>query len=193
MSYDELLFEPTESKKKKSGKKKWVILLLLLLLITAAGVFVISGGLTLIFPGLAPGSQGSSPQGGGLVIDPNAGDYVAPELKEGEPGVAIPGWGSMTIPANTPVLDMVDFYNPEANAGLYYLTFKFCLLNSNGEISEVLWESQAVPPGKHIQKITMSRGLPAGTYDAVVHVQPYRMSDESPTNNANLKTKLIVI
>ena len=191
MAYDELLFEPTESKKKKSGKKKWVILLLLLLLITAAGVFVISGGLTLIFPGLAPGS-GSSPLGGGLVIDPNAGDYVAPEAPKQEQGVAIPGWGSMTIPANTQVLDMVDFHNPIANDGLYYLTFKFCLLNANGEISEVLWESQAVPPGKHIQKITMSRGLPAGTYDAVVHVQPYRMSDETPTNSANMKTTLIV-
>ena len=190
MAYDELLFESTYEKK-KSGKKKWVILLLLLLLIAAAGVFVISGGLTLIFPGLAPGS-GSSPLGGGLVIDPNAGDYVAPELKEGEQGVAIPGWGSMTIPANTQVLDMVDFHNPERNAGLYYLTFKLGLINSNGEISEVLWESQAVPPGKHIQKITMSRGLPAGTYDAVVHVQPYRMSDETPTNSANMKTKLIV-
>ena len=191
MSYDELLFEPTESKKKKSGKKKWVILLLLLLLITAAGVFVISGGLTLIFPGLAPGS-GSSPLGGGLVIDPNAGDYVAPEAPKQEQGVAIPGWGSMTIPANTQVLDMVDFYNPELNEGLYYLTFKFGLINSNGEITEVLWQSQAVPPGKHIQKITMSRGLPAGTYDAVVHVQPYRMSDETPTNSANMRTTLIV-
>lgn len=190
MNYDELLFESTEPKK-KSGKKKWVILLLLLLLIAAAGVFIISGGLTLIFPGLAPGS-GSSPLGGGLVIDPNAGDYVAPEAPKQEQGVAIPGWGSMTIPANTQVLDMVDFHNPIANDGLYYLTFKFCLLNANGEISEVLWESQAVPPGKHIQKITMSRGLPAGTYDAVVHVQPYRMSDETPTNSANMKTTLIV-
>ena len=189
MNYDELLFESTEPKK-KSGKKKWIILLLLLLLL-AAGVFVIAGGLTLIFPGLAPGS-GSSPLGGGLVIDPNAGHYVAPESPERAPGVAIPGWGSMTIPANTQVLDMVDFHNPIANDGLYYLTFKFCLLNANGEISEVLWESQAVPPGKHIQKITMSRGLPAGTYDAVIHVQPYRMSDETPTNSANMKTTLIV-
>ena len=190
MNYDELLFESTYEKK-KSGKKKWIVLLLLLLLIAAAGVFVISGGLTLIFPGLAPGS-GSSPLGGGLVIDPNAGDYVAPEAPKQEQGVAIPGWGSMTIPANTQVLDMVDFHNPIANDGLYYLTFKFCLLNANGEISEVLWESQAVPPGKHIQKITMSRGLPAGTYDAVIHVQPYRMSDETPTNSANMKTKLVV-
>ncbi|HJJ40712.1 MAG TPA: hypothetical protein O0X63_00910, partial [Methanocorpusculum sp.] len=95
-------------------------------------------------------------------------------------------------PANTQELNMVDFYNPIENDGLYYLTFKFCLLNANGDISEVLWESQAVPPGKHIQKITMSRGLPAGKYSAVVHVQPYRMSDETPTNNANLKTTLIV-
>ena len=190
MAYDELLFESTYEKK-RSGKKKWVVLLLVLLLIAVAGVFVISGGLTLIFPGLAPGS-GSSPLGGGLVIDPNAGDYVAPEAPKQEQGVAIPGWGSMTIPANTQVLDMVDFHNPIANDGLYYLTFKFCLLNANGEISEVLWESQAVPPGKHIQKITMSRGLPAGTYDAVVHVQPYRMSDQSPTNSANMRTTLIV-
>ena len=191
MSYDELLFESTEPKK-KSGKKKWIILLLLLLLIAAAGVFVISGGLTLIFPGLAPGS-GSSPLGGGLVIDPNAGDYVAPEAPKQEQGVAIPGWGSMTIPANTQVLTMVDFYNPDINDGLYYLTFKLGLINSNGEITEVLWQSQAVPPGKHIQKITLSRGLPAGTYDAVVHVQPYRMSDETPTNSADMKTKLIVV
>ncbi|MBQ1180334.1 MAG: hypothetical protein IIX51_07190 [Methanocorpusculum sp.] len=190
MAYDELQFESTYEKK-KSGKKKWIVLFLLLLLIAAAGVFVISGGLTLIFPGLAHGS-GSSPLGGGLVIDPNAGDYVAPEAPKQEQGVAIPGWGSMTIPANTQVLDMVDFHNPIANDGLYYLTFKFCLLNANGEISEVLWESQAVPPGKHIQKITMSRGLPAGTYDAVVHVQPYRMSDQSPTNSANMRTTLIV-
>jgi hypothetical protein len=125
MAYDELLFESTYEKK-KSGKKKWIVLFLLLLLIAAAGVFVISGGLTLIFPGLAHGS-GSSPLGGGLVIDPNAGDYVAPEAPKQEQGVAIPGWGSMTIPANTQVLDMVDFHNPIANDGLYYLTFKFCL------------------------------------------------------------------
>ena len=190
MNYDELLFEPTESKK-KSGKKKWIVLLLLLLLL-AAGVFVIAGGLTLIFPGLAPGS-GSSPLGGGLVIDPNAGDYVAPEAPKQEPGVAIPGWGSMTIPANTQVLDMVDFYNPIENDGLYYLTFTFGLVDSNGDITEVLWQSQAVPPGKHIQKITMSRGLPAGTYSATVYVQPYRMSDESPTNSADMRTKLTVI
>ena len=189
MNYDELLFESTEPKK-KSGKKKWIVLLLLLLLL-AAGVFIIAGGLTLIFPGLAPGS-GSSPLGGGLVIDPNAGDYVAPEAPESAPGVVIPGWGSMTIPANTQVLDIVDFYNPIENDGLYYLTFKLCLLNSKGDISEVLWESQAVPPGKHIQKITISRGLPAGSYSAVVHVQPYRMSDETPTNSANMRTTLIV-
>lgn len=190
MAYDEL-FEPTESKK-KSGKKKWIVLLLVLLL-AAAGVFVISGGLTLIFPGLAPDSQVSSPQGGGLVIDPNAGDYVAPAPVVAEQGVAIPGWGSMTIPANTRELTMVDFYNPDDNAGLYYLTFKLCLLDANGDVSEVLWESQAVPPGKHIQKITLSRGLPAGMYDAVIQVQPYRMSDESPTNNANMKTTLKVM
>lgn len=189
MNYDELLFESTEPKK-KSGKKKWIILLLLLLLL-AAGVFIISGGLTLIFPGLAPGS-GSSPLGGGLVIDPNAGDYEDLPIPEPEPGVVIPGWGVITIPANTRDITVVDFHNPVDNEGLYYLTFQLCLLDTQGRISEVLWESLAVPPGKHIQKITLSRELTAGTYDAVVHVQPYRMLDETPTNSANMKAKLIV-
>ena len=160
---------------RRSGKAKWIILLVLILAVVAAAL--------LIFQPWA----GDRPSGGGLIIDPNAGEYVDPTQTPVEPGVAIPGKGSITIPANQQTVS-VDFYNPDANDGLYYLTYKLSLADTG----EVLYESNAIPPGKHIQSITLSRALPAGTYDAVIHVQPYRISDETPTNNAEMETKLIV-
>ena len=131
--------------------------------------------------------------GVGLVVDPNAGEYVAPEVEEvPTQGVAIPGWSTITIPANTKEVT-VDFTNPIANKDLYYLTFELRLIDNSKKGYEVLYKSGLVEPGLHIQKITLSKGLAVGEYDAVVHVQPYRMNDEqTPTNNADMKTKLIV-
>ena len=162
---------------RRSGKAKWIILLVLILAVVAATL--------LIFQPWAGGEE--KPNGGGLIIDPNAGEYVDPSQTPVEPGVEIPGTSSITIPANQQTVS-VDFYNPEGNEGLYYLTFKLSLEDTG----EVLYESNAVPPGKHIQSITLNRALPAGSYSAVIHVQPYRMSDETPTNNADMKTTLIV-
>lgn len=123
------------------------------------------------------------------MIDPNAGEYVDPKQ---EPGVTIPGFGSMTIPANTKNLKGVNLYNPDKNAGYYYLTFTLSLLDENGEVSETLYESQLVPPGLYLQEITLSRGLASGKYKAVMFVQPYRIADISPTNNVDLKFTLNV-
>ena len=164
-----------------SGRAKWIILLVVIFAVIAA--FLIAHPWTWgdDTPTVTP------PPGGGLVIDSDAGDYVAPTQGVVAQGVAIPGWGSITIPANQQIVS-VDFYNPEANEGLYYLTYKLSLADTG----EVLYESNAIPPGKHIQSITLSRALPTGIYNAVIHVQPYSISDEMPTNNANLKTKLIV-
>ena len=136
-------------------------------------------------------------QGGvGLTIDENAGDYVAPAQKaaEAKPGVAIPGWGSFTFPPNTTELEgMVDFYNPEANDGYYYLTYELRLPDDSEQGYEVLYASQLIPPGKHIQTITLNRGLDVGDYEAVIHVQPYTMDESmTPTNNADMKTTLHV-
>lgn len=140
-------------------------------------------------------SSNVSTGGMGLTIDKNAGEYVAPVVEESEvpsKGVAIPGWGSLTIPVNTNDV-IVDFMNPEANADLYYLTFELRLVDDSEQGYEVLYKSGLVEPGLHIQNITLSRGLEAGEYEAIIHVQPYRMNEEkTPTNNADMKTKLIV-
>ncbi|MDO5141856.1 MAG: hypothetical protein Q4D31_02425 [Eubacteriales bacterium] len=124
-----------------------------------------------------------------LKIDPAAGEYVAPETTPTEStGIAIPGWGSMTIPAGQTEV-AVDLPNPEANAGKYYLTFELRLKDSG----EVLYTSGLVPPGQTIQHITLNRPLTAGEYAAVVHVQPYEMDEaQTPTNNADMETTLIV-
>ena len=163
-----------------SGRAKWIILLIVVAVVAVCATLLIT----------QPWAGGDEkPSGGGLIIDSGAGDYVDPTQTQtpSTPGPFIPGWGSITIPANQQTVS-VDFYNPEKNEGLYYLTFKLSLADTG----EVLYESNAVPPGKHIQSITLSRALPAGNYAAVIHVQPYRMSDETPTNNADVKITLVV-
>ena len=169
--------QQTEAKK---GKNRGLYIVLILILIALIGVCV------LLFQLL--GQEDTNTGGVGLTVDKDAGEFVAPETESSnQKGVSIPGWGTITIPANTTDIT-VDFFNPEANADLYYLTFELAL--SDGE---VLYTSGLVEPGKHIQKITLSRGLEAGEYDAVIHVQPYKMDeDKTPTNNADMKTTLVV-
>ena len=173
-----------------SSDRKWKILtvVLAILLLLVGGTMIFWGGVP-FFPAAAPNDGGSTLQGAGLVVDPNAGEYVKPTPA---PGVAIPGFGSVMIPANTKELIGINLYNPIENEGWYYLTFKLYLLDENGAVSEILYESQLVPPGLYLQDITLSHGLNPGEYDAVMHVQPYRIADKSPTNNADLRLKIIV-
>ena len=178
--------QTTEPKvEQHSSDKKWKILVVILaVLLILCGTWIIWGGVP-FFPAAAPNDDGSSSQGGGLVIDPNAGELVKP------PGVTIPGFDSMTIRANTEEVLGINLYNPSENEDWYYLTFQLALLDENGAVSEVLYESQLLPPGLYLQDITLSRGLAPGEYEAVMHVQPYRIADKSPTNSADLRMTII--
>ena len=177
-----------EEQKRKRVKRTVTTILIILLIIIILLLLRCCG---------CPGNQDITPTkptiGTDLPIDPNAGDYVPPETKETAPGVAIPGWGTIVIPANQSENIVVDFYNPELNDGLYYLTFELRIEDDSEQGYEVLYKSGLVEPGKHIQKISLTRGLMPGTYNAFIYVQPYRMDEyRTPTNNANLKTELIV-
>ena len=172
------------------SKKAYAVILVLLIVIIGLmlGIFMSLKDMT-NFEQPSEENKG----GVGLVVDSNAGEYVEPE-KESTPtqGVAIPGWSTIVIPANTKDVT-VDFMNPIENKDLYYLTFELRLLNNSDVGYEVLYKSGLVEPGLHIQKISLSRSLNVGEYDAIVHVQPYRMNNEkTPTNNADMKTKLVV-
>lgn len=176
-----------EDVQKKERSKKWIIIILLAIIILLL--------LKLCMPCAPNGfEQPTTPtiNNNAPAIDSNAGVYVEPETAPPSKGVAIPGWGKIVIPANQKEDIPVDFFNPEDNEGLYYLTFEIRLLNDSEQGYEVLYTSGLIEPGLHIQKISLTRALEAGEYDAVIHVQPYRMSNKSTTNNADMKTKLIV-
>ena len=180
--------EPKTQEQRSDRKLKIIIVILAVLLLLTGGTMIFWGGVP-FFSAFAPNNGGSASQGAGLVVDPNAGEYVPPEQV---PGVAVQGFGSITIPVNTKELVGINLYNPIENDGWYYLTFQINLLDNNGEVSETLYMSQLVPPGLYLQDITLSRGLQKGEYDAVMHVQPYRIEDLSPTYPADLKMTIIV-
>lgn len=128
-----------------------------------------------------------------LVVDADAEPIPQAPLEEKSipKTVAIPGWNVISIPANYNEV-YVDFYNPEANTDLYNLTFEWRLLSEDGENFEVIYKSDLIAPGEHTEKIILSRSFTEGEYDTVLFVQPYKISDNSPTNNANMNTKLVV-
>lgn len=186
-----------EGKKQKRGsREKWIVLLLLLLLLTL--------GIIILMVLLKRGNNAeniveiivsteNSGDGVGLTIDPDAGngstsnhDYTV------EQDVVIFGRKSMTIPANKKEVT-VDFYNPKENEGAYYLTFELRLCDDSESGYETLYMSGLIEPGKHTDRIELSRALDKGVYDAVVHIQPYRMNEEKThTNNADMKIRLVV-
>ena len=188
--------EQNGTEEKSDRKSKVIIIILIILLLLALlfggillGILISGDDSFLTWLGIT-----NKQQWGGLKVDVNAGEYVTPVINHtSQPGVAIPGWGTMTIPPGTTRITTVDFYNPEANNGTYYLTFELLIpkTGTNGEY-ESIYKSDLIPPGLHVQTINLTRPLSTGTYDAVIHVQPYRIADRSPTNNADMKTTLIV-
>ena len=157
------------------------------------------------------GIGGGSTQGwGGLNVDVESGEYIAPVINQtSQPGVAIPGWGTITISADKVY---VPFYNPDANKGKYALRFEL-FIPKNGAY-ESIYISNLTLPGNYVpQPLELNSTLSKGTeYEALIHVQPYRIvfSEDiediekvdygnksqvtySPTSNsADVRTTLIV-
>ncbi len=177
---------------KRPGPRIWLAAGIALAVVAAAGV------------GVWLGRQSSQPASSPtatptatvqLEIDPNAGELVTPTPAPTEPGVAIPGWGSITLPAGVTEASTT-LRNPDANADWYYLTFEMRLPTVDEETGEetyeVLFTTGLIPPGQYCNQVTLTRALESGEYDVILHVQPYRMSDLTPTNNADTETRLVV-
>lgn len=179
--------QPTKKKRRRRRRRKqWPIIVLVIVLLAiiaalAIALFSKNDSQDSPTPTVTPTPTAQ------LAIDPNAGALVTPTPAPVEPGVAIPGWGSMTIPAGVTEVH-TSMQNPEANEGWYYLTFELRLKDTN----EVIFTTGLIPPGQYCNAVTLTRPLEPGEYAAIVHVQPYRISDQSPTNNADMETVLIV-
>lgn len=182
-----------KKQEKSSGVKRLAFLILLIFLLF--GIVMCSRLTERRNKDKAGENPASSEKAGGveLVIDPDADNGLPSGTEQDlEQGVVIAGRDSMIFSANTKEQE-VSFVNPEENAQMYYLTFELRLYDSKGQDYEVLYTSGLVEPGKSINRITLSRQLEKGEYDAVIHVQPYRMNEEKTfTNNADMRIRLLV-
>lgn len=180
------------SRRRQQAKRMQLIVALLAVAVLAVGAVLIWKSTQ---PEAAPTVTAAPTATAELEIDPNAGALITPTPAPTEPGVAIPGWGSITLPAGVTEASTT-LKNPEANADWYYLTFEMRLPTvdeeTGAESYEVLFTTGLIPPGQYCNKVTLTRALEPGEYNVILHVQPYRMSDKTPTNNADMETVLVV-
>ena len=164
-----------QRRRRKQKQTQWLIALLAVVVLAVAAVLI---------------WQSTKPE-----ATPAATPAATATPAPTEPGVAIPGWGSITLPAGVTEA-ATTLKNPEANEGWYYLTFEMRLPTVDEETGEesyeVLFTTGLIPPGQYCNQVTLTRALEPGEYNVILHVQPYRMSDKTPTNNADTETVLIV-
>lgn len=162
---------------------KWAKLLLAALgagIVVAVVILFLSGNI------LHGSGRHASTTKAKLVIDPNAGPSPTPAPTA--PGIAIPGWAGLSLPAGVTEAD-VPLYNPEANADWYYLTFELRLK----ETAEVIFSTGLIPPGLYCNKVTLSKPMEIGTYECTMVVQPYFIREvPTPTNSAVFDIQLSV-
>ena len=174
-----------ESKHNRIARLVFLLLICLAMELVAVGFLFTKGMITT--------DPVESSYGVGLNIDYSAVEEQPAESESSmEHDVTIAGIGVLTMSANQKEVT-VDFYNPQENKDMFYLTFELRVRDDSPQGYEVLYTSGFVEPGKHIYKIELSRELEKGVYDAVIHIQPYRIDQEmTRTNNADIVTRLIV-
>ncbi len=164
--------------------KKRVLNVILYIAIASLLVLDIFIGVSLM------GMKETGSRTGGVILDPSAEDE-----RPGQSGtshrVTVSGFSALNIPADLDTV-AIDLYNPSENSGLYYMTFELRLPDESERGYEVLFLTKYVAPGKHIYQVTLSHSLSAGEYTAQLLVQPYRMSDLTPTNNVSAVVRITV-
>ena len=158
-------------------KKKWQLGIIALLLIIIALLLIML---------LKPKNESNVAQG--IVFEPNTKADTPIYAGTNLPGISIPGWTAIRLPAGVTEAD-VSFHNPEENTGYYDLSFTLKLKDTG----EILFTTGLVKPGYRCSRVELNRTLVPGEYQAVLSVQPY-LQDEArtPTNNAELEILLIV-
>ncbi|MCL2291643.1 MAG: hypothetical protein LBH62_08300 [Nitrososphaerota archaeon] len=124
----------------------------------------------------------------GFVLDENAKNYTGadPISRSGDvPGIKIPGYDTVTLPANTKNVKMI-LLNPEGNP--CYFTFELIVKG------ETYYLSNLVEPSKCIEDLTLTKPLAKGEYKATLQIRAYSL-DENYTvmNGANVEFDLNVI
>lgn len=145
-----------------------------------------------------PGRQSpavSSPGQAAPLLDIN---QVSTDAAPSEPlqigSVYIPGWAQIDAVLNDAngnySLSSLPFSNPKDNVS-YYLAFSLRIDDGTGNYREI-GSTGLCLPGNSISKMELSSSVSRGTYKAVLHTQPYRLSDSTPTDNLDAELTLII-
>ncbi|MFQ8600916.1 MAG: hypothetical protein ACLSAP_10265 [Oscillospiraceae bacterium] len=157
-------------------KRNWVFCVLALLLAAAA----LCGGWLLLR---------DEPAGNGLAYRPDKGAVDWTQSIGGgdaNTGIKIPGYGSLTFPANSRNVPIV-LPNPQENTCSF--VYKLYL----EEESAPIYTSGAIAPGKAVTEITLDRKLPAGSYRMTIQVLTFDLESGAPQNGAEIEAALQVI
>ena len=99
-------------------------------------------------------------------------------------GIRIPGYPSITVPADTTDIEM-NLENPVGNP--CYFTFEIVL----SDTGETIYKSDMVEPGKVITNVKLQHPLAAGEHNAVIKISTASLTDGKTMNGANVETVLV--
>lgn len=157
-------------------RKNWKIGIFLLLLLLVGAVFY----------GLSQGGTGKEVTSFPQEFEE---DQVRPgeenESVGSEAGIEIPGYKSITIPANTKDVK-VDLMNPESNQVYFQISFYL------PETDEIIYTSKLIKPGQHLYEITLERAIEPGEYPLTVKYSACSADEAmTPRNGADVNCTLI--
>lgn len=119
-------------------------------------------------------------------IEANLGEDDTSSTRPSGSQIEIAGFSSWHIPAGETENLPITLKNPDGNP----CYFSFSIILSNGE---TIYQSDMVPPGEAIKKITINRALSAGEYAATIHIDTNALDDGRAMNKADLNLTITVL
>lgn len=119
-------------------------------------------------------------------IDQHINDSTVTEKNSTVPQIKIAGFSSWHVPAEQTENIPIALKNPDGNP--CYFSFAIVLKDTN----ETIYQSDMVPPGEAIRKISISKSLPEGTYPAIVQIRTNELETGRAMNSADLNLTITV-
>lgn len=119
-------------------------------------------------------------------VDQHINDSTAAEEKPTVPQIKIAGFSSWHVSAGQTENIPIALKNPEGNP--CYFSFSIVLADTN----ETIYQSDMVPPGEAIRRISITKSLSSGTYPARILIRTNELETGKEMNSANLNLTITV-
>lgn len=119
-------------------------------------------------------------------IDQNIGDENTTVPLNSTGKIKIAGFSEWYVPSGKTDKLSINLKNPDGNP--CYFSFSIVLADTN----ETIYQSDMVPPGESIKKISITHELSPGEYPAYINISTYALEDGNPMNSATLNLNITV-